>query len=56
MAVGAVSVVALTMVFSRPDEVVQFASEHTAIVAVAAMITVTAGAVLGGVTAALRRG
>jgi membrane-associated phospholipid phosphatase len=56
VAVGSVALLALTIVFTRPDEVVQFASDHTAIVAGATMITLTAGAVLGGVTAALRRG
>jgi hypothetical protein len=56
VAVGAVALLALTIVFTRPDDVVQFASDHTAIVAGAGMITLTAGAVLGGVTAALRRG
>ncbi len=56
VAVGAVTLLALTIVFTRPDEVVQFASDHTAIVAGAGMITLTAAVVLGGVTAALRRG
>ena len=48
-------IVAVTLVVTRPSELVDFADEHTALVAVGGAIALAAAALLGGVTAALRR-
>ena len=48
-------IVAATLVVTRPSELVDFADEHTALVAVGGAIAFAAAALLGGVTAALRR-
>jgi membrane-associated phospholipid phosphatase len=48
-------IVAVTLVITRPSELMDFADEHTALVAVGGAIAFAAVALLGGVTAALRR-
>ncbi|HEU0023623.1 MAG TPA: phosphatase PAP2 family protein [Thermoleophilaceae bacterium] len=58
LAVGLVlgaGLVATTILVSHPSAVVDFAAEHTAIVAVGAAIALAAAVLLAGVTAALRR-
>jgi membrane-associated phospholipid phosphatase len=55
LVVAAVVLVGVTLVLTRPSALVDFADEHTALVAVGAGIAVAAAVLLGGVTAALRR-
>jgi hypothetical protein len=50
-----VAIVAATLLVTRPGELVDFADEHTALVAVGSGIALAAAVLLGGVTAALRR-
>ena len=50
-----VVVVAATLVVTRPSDLVDFADQHTALVAVGGGIAFAAAVLLGGVTAALRR-
>jgi membrane-associated phospholipid phosphatase len=55
MVLGVLALVAAALLFSRFGDLVNFAGQHTAVVAVIVGIAVTAAAVLGGVTVALRR-
>ena len=48
-------IVVATLVVTRPSDLVDFADEHTALVAVGGAIAFAAAVLLGGVTAALRR-
>jgi membrane-associated phospholipid phosphatase len=52
---GVVAFAAATLVLTRPSDVVDFADQHTALVAVGGALAVAAAVLLGGVTAALRR-
>ena len=53
--VAGVAFVAVTLLLTRPSDLVDFADEHTALVAVGGGIAFAAAVLLGGVTAALRR-
>jgi membrane-associated phospholipid phosphatase len=53
--VAVAAFVAATLVLTRPSQLVDFAGEHTALVAVGGGLAVAAALLLGGVTAALRR-
>jgi membrane-associated phospholipid phosphatase len=50
-----VVIAAVTLVVTRPSDLVDFADQHTALVAVGGAIALAAAVLLGGVTAALRR-
>ena len=55
LVVAGVVLVGATLVLTRPSDLVDFADEHTALVAVGAGLALAAAVLLGGVTAALRR-
>ncbi|MBN1530362.1 MAG: phosphatase PAP2 family protein [Thermoleophilaceae bacterium] len=53
--VGVVAFVGATLILTRGSDLVDFAGEHTALVAVGGGLALAAALLLGGVTAALRR-
>ena len=53
--VGVAAFLAATLVLTRASDLVDFADEHTALVAVGGGLALAAAVLLGGVTAALRR-
>ena len=55
LVVAGVVFVGVTLLLTRPSDLVDFADEHTALVAVGGGLALAAAVLLGGVTAALRR-